>query len=425
MPYLNYYLDVETEITRADLREVSAHISLSKDQNDAYLYGEFDLKATRTQCKALKLALCNFVRYPSQRILYERTNKATTGTRFNPLQIGQKPLKEVMDKLADAGYIKQTIGENKYKHSSENSFALRTEVISTQGVLDLAEKLGINKDTVISNNPCLVILREKKSDGGRMLEYSDSAYTRHTQTLMTNYCAYLNKHSIKVESTGEVFSDITLRRSYRDWDHKKSLLYGGRVGNYWMSNSVSKADRATITIDDEPTVELDYNASKLNTLNFVTYGNYFPKDEDVYAIEGVDRELIKVLINRCMLNSESRQASSARFDSMCKNKDLIDLKREATLSTTEMVDAVEKRFAFLKQFFYRGEARGEHYSWWEQNILFDIAHQACLYGVPALTVHDSFIVKESDLGVMDMLMYSTAIPDLYKEVSLIQGDDVN
>ena len=89
MPYLNYYLDVETEITRADLREVSAHISLSKDQNDAYLYGEFDLKATRTQCKALKLALCNFVRYPSQRILYERTNKATTGTRFNPLQIGK------------------------------------------------------------------------------------------------------------------------------------------------------------------------------------------------------------------------------------------------------------------------------------------------------------------------------------------------
>ena len=420
MPYLNYYLDVEREITRAEVREVSAHISLSKDQNDAYLYGEFDLKATRTQCKALKLVLCNFVRYPFQRILYERTNKATTGTRFNPLQIGQKPLKEVMDKLAEAGYIKQTLGENKFKHSSENSYALRTEVISTQGVLDLAENLGIGIDTLVTNNPCLVILREKKTDGGRMLEYKDSAYTEHTQLLMTNYCTYLNKHSIKVESTGEVFEDIILRRSYRDWDHKKSLLYGGRVGNYWMSNSVSKADRRTITIDGEATVELDYNASKLNTLNSISYGNYFPQDEDVYAIEGVDRELIKVLVNRCMLNSESRQASSARFDTMCKNKDLIDLKREATLSTTEMVDAVEQRFESLQHFFYQGEAQGEHYSWWEQNILFEIAHQACLYDVPALTVHDSFIVKESDKDTMEMLMYSTAMPDVYKEMSLIK-----
>ncbi len=420
MPYLNYYLDVEREITRAEVREVSAHISLSKDQNDAYLYGEFDLKATRTQCKALKLVLCNFVRYPFQRILYERTNKATTGTRFNPLQIGQKPLKEVMDKLAEAGYIKQTLGENKFKHSSENSYALRTEVISTQGVLDLAENLGIGIDTLVTNNPCLVILREKKTDGGRMLEYKDSTYTVHTQLLMTNYCNYLNKHSIKVESTGEVFEDIILRRSYRDWDSNKSLLYGGRVGNYWMSNSVSKADRATITIDGEATVELDYNASKLNTLNSISYGNYFPQDEDVYAIEGVDRELIKVLVNRCMLNSESRQASSARFDTMCKNKDLIDLKREATLSTTEMVDAVEQRFKSLQQFFYQGEAQGEHYSWWEQNILFEIAHQACLYDVPALTVHDSFIVKESDKDTMEMLMYSTAMPDVYKEMSLIK-----
>ena len=253
-----------------------------------------------------------------------------------------------------------------------------------------------------------------------MLEYKDSAYTEHTQLLMTKYCAYLNKHTIKVSSTGEAFEDITLRRSYRDWDHKKSLLYGGRVGNYWMSNSVSKADRATITIDGEATVELDYNASKLNTLNSISYGNYFPQDEDVYLLDGVDRELFKVLVNRCMLNSESRQASSARFDSMCKNDDLIELKRDATLSTTEMVDAVEQRFKSLQQFFYQGEAQGEHYSWWEQNILFEIAHQACLYDVPALTVHDSFIVRESDKDTMEMLMYSTAMPDVYKEMSLIK-----
>ena len=61
----------------------------------------------------------------------------------------------------------------------------------------------------------------------------------------------------------------------------------------------------------------------------------------------------------------------------------------------------------------------EHYSWWEQNILFSIADQARIWDIPAITKHDAFIIPENDKEMMMQIMYSTSIPEIFSQYSLI------
>ena len=50
----------------------------------------------------------------------------------------------------------------------------------------------------------------------------------------------------------------------------------------------------------------------------------------------------------------------------------------------------------------QGKAMGQHYQWLEANLVFHVAHQLTLQGVPALTVHDEFIVREQDAELADL-----------------------
>ena len=416
MPYFNFYLDADLEIDKDQLHTASEEVSETILEDDGsyqhYLYDSLYKIRTRKQLKALKLILCNLVQFENKKILYSRRHTETLPQRYNPQQIGTKVIKTVVDELEESGYLKNKTGDNSYKQKEDNSPALKSEIISTDGVILLAEKLGVVAKSIYKNNPSHLFFRETKTYGGKFIDFEETEYTQHIEKLMSEYCAFLNQHTIINLKTGEQYEDIHLIRTYRNRKNKFPLLYGGRSGGYWHQER-------DITIDGKATVELDYNASLINNLHKFLFNSYLNtgREEDLYHIEGVDRKLVKILITRCMINSESRSESSARFTFFCDKDEYKDLKKESKLTTSELVDAVEEKFAVLKDYFYRGKDRAEHYAWIDQNHLFFIAHQASLNGICALTVHDSFIVKESDKDTMEMLMYSTAMPEIYKRLS--------
>ena len=289
-----------------------------------------------------------------------------------------------------------------------------SEMASTEQLLELADQLGITTDVIYKKDSSHIKLRSLLSDGGRFIDFKDTEYTRHIDKIMSEYCNFLNQQTIINELTGEEYSGVLLNRSYRDRDGKQSLIYGGRSGGHWMSG-----DRE-ITINGEATIEFDYNASILNNLHKHLFGSYLNADSevDLYAIEDVHRDVTKALITRCMLNAKSRTQSTMRFNSLLeKDADLNQKREQTSLSTKAIVDAIQNKFSNLKHLFYQGPDQAEHYSWIDQNHLFFIAHQAALNGICALTVHDSFIVKESDKDTMEMLMYSTSMPEIYKRLS--------
>lgn len=414
MPNFNYYLDADLDIEKHNLVALSKEISNTLAADNTHRCDPLTNKWTLTQLKVLKFVLCNLVKYPNIGVLYERKHQATLSKRYNPNQIGIKVLNAVIDKLDEAGFIQHTPGDNKWKHTKENSPALMSEMASTEQLLELADQLGITTDVIYKKDSSHIKLRSLLSDGGRFIDFKDTEYTRHIDKIMSEYCNFLNQQIIVNELTGEEYSGVLLNRSYRDRDGKQSLIYGGRSGGHWMSG-----DRE-ITINGEATVEFDYNASILNNLHKHLYGSYLNTDSevDLYAIENVHRDVTKALITRCMLNAKSRTQSTMRFNSLLeKDADLNQKREQTSLSTKAIVDAIQNKFSNLKHLFYQGPDQAEHYSWIDQNHLFFIAHQASLNGICALTVHDSFIVKESDKDTMEMLMYSTAMPEIYKKMS--------
>ena len=162
--------------------------------------------------------------------------------------------------------------------------------------------------------------------------------------------------------------------------------------------SFPKAKRKKITINGEPVVAVDYPASQANVLyKQVTGASLHP--EDPYEVDELHRETVKYLM-KMMLNNGSQRGAS-----MAAKENLASLKKRAAEAfesdsqkhggIAAMMRLVEDRNAPIAKCFYQGKARGQYYAWLESNLVFEVAKYLTDQGVPALTVHDEFIVPES------------------------------
>jgi len=103
---------------------------------------------------------------------------------------------------------------------------------------------------------------------------------------------------------------------------------------------------------------------------------------------------------------------------LAKGKERIEAKPAAIAAEKKLgskgavINAILKRNKPIAPCLMHSKAMGQHYSWLEANLIFHVAHQLSLMDVPALTVHDEFIVKEEDKGMAEMVMYGTWPLDL-------------
>ena len=70
--------------------------------------------------------------------------------------------------------------------------------------------------------------------------------------------------------------------------------------------------------------------------------------------------------------------------------------------------AIVERNAPIAECFFRGKAKGQKYAWLEANLVFEVARRLARSGVPALTVHDEFIVPVGTEALVREFMYTTA-----------------
>ena len=69
--------------------------------------------------------------------------------------------------------------------------------------------------------------------------------------------------------------------------------------------------------------------------------------------------------------------------------------------------AIAERNAPVAECFFRGKAKGQEYAWHEANLVFEVARRLARSGVPALTVHDEFIVPVDMEDIVREFMYTT------------------
>ena len=119
-----------------------------------------------------------------------------------------------------------------------------------------------------------------------------------------------------------------------------------------------------------------------------------------------------------MLNNASAQAASlAANKNISEQKKLVrddyssDLRRFKTVSA--MMKAIADRSTSIAQCFFKDKAMGQQYAWLEANLVFEVAILLARMDVPALTVHDEFIVPVDMVEAVHEVRYTTAFTDLW------------
>jgi hypothetical protein len=225
---------------------------------------------------------------------------------------------------------------------------------------------------------------------------------------MSEYCGFLNQHYFEVD--GESLGHIHLVRKHSDWDGSGELKFGGRAWLPYMQ--FSSAKRARIKIDGQPVTAVDYPASQLNVIYKHLTGEFLAPD-DPYEVDGMARSTAKFLVN-IMINNESERAASLTANKNAPEKlkthefKRYEEDRKTFGSVSKLMTAIVERNKPIAQCFFKGKSQGQQFAWLEANLVFEVARRLPRSGVPALTVHDEFIVPDGNEELVREFMYTTS-----------------
>ena len=210
----------------------------------------------------------------------------------------------------------------------------------------------------------------------------------------------------------------------------QDLEHGGRF--YCPFQNMPSEDRAYIRIDGEKTVELDFKAIHINIL--YSLANKQLKG-DPYLVDGIDRKVMKLLMLRLVNSNVGGFKSVITVSGNPENKaiyaqyerDLLHYEQEKALGN----ECVKPRNPFPFENFIPGipdnltgddvyrlitdkhrpiahlfgaDQLGTRLQNIDSNIMSEILMNLAKQGIPALPVHDSVIVRESDQAIANDVM---------------------
>ncbi len=409
MAYINLYLTTGQTLNKEDVVKVGQMFN-----------PKFPTKWTNASMPTLENLLCNLVRFENEPILYEQRAKPNVMPRYNPMGLGHKILIDkqsgVLWKLINMKLVKQTLGKNPY-FVKENEKVVTSEFKSTNGVIEFAKLLGITKKKIYEvEGSHHVILKVPQKE--KLLDYKDSALTKHIEELMTEYNNFLNSYSIVCD--GEKFTNIKLRRTFRDLDGDRSLKYGSRAGRYWHNTKRTKRKK-TLRINRSKYASIDLVSSQMNFLYAYRFKTKLSQ-EDRYAVPGYEgttnRKFVKGMTN-IMLNTKNSRRANGGFLGWLNDEDRRYLKKifnNDPLDLFQLQRDIRKHHKDIADMFYQPKI-GMNLQFLESSHIFEVALQCCRQGVPALTLHDEIMVRHDDKDIAEMIMNGTALNKrLYKAI---------
>ena len=365
---------------------------------------------TKAQRHALHCILSNVGKYKGHTILFSLRNQANELPQYNPHGYGQKPLIAVIKQLQNNGLLVLQKGKPWFSTNEQGEGEDRrlSQFKASDQLIKICDDLGYTAEATQSNSEGFVELRTVKSK--KRITYTETPYSTYTNELMSEYCEFLNQHQFEVD--GEGLGHIHLVRKYSDWDGSGELKFGGRTWLPYMQ--FGSAKRSRIKIDGQPVTAIDYPASQLNVLYKHITGEFL-QSEDPYEVDGMARSTVKYLVS-IMLNNDSYYGASRAANKKENLKDKLKTKAKIEQyhkdiksfgSLKQLMIAIEQRNAPIAECFLKGKAQGQQYAWLEANLVFEVARRLARSGVPALTVHDEFIVPEGMEDLVWEFMYRT------------------
>ena len=328
-----------------------------------------------------------------------RSNDYSAGTRYAKLFLSFRQFKAAYEGLRDCGYLQVDKRGGRYRASGK---AWNTKIRATQKLIELlTQKAKIHPFRIVRASSAETILL--KNEQKQLIEYPDTAATSKMRENLERINRILLRHWTDLEITDDEFSQLqtrlagdtereaidftrrTLHRVFNDGSFEKDgRFYGG-----WWQN-VPKEYRRYITINNKPTVELDYSGLHPRIL-YGLAGLQPPKDPYLIGIEPKHRDLAKVALNAIINVGSGRISRAEGYDPS-----------KVGMEWREFLQVIEEAHKPIAQFFRVG------YGLRLQFLDSQMAEQVLLHfgqnDIPCLPVHDSFVMHHGYEDELEQVM---------------------
>lgn len=307
--------------------------------------------------------------------------------------------------LISLGYLRRT---SRGFHNPETGQGTLTRYVATSKLLELIKQAvsDLNKLVVDpSYSQIGEVIRIRMTTGTRrykgrlikikeLIDYEDTEETQAMREVVNAINEFLLEHWVDLELSDEEWkilpTDLTDRQgSRRDLDLTSRQLYrvfnspdlskGGRLyGGWWQQ--IPARYRSRITIDGQPTVELDYSSLHPAML-YALEGIKLPADPYSTALGREHRDITKRVFN-ALINAETSLNGPPRG---------LDLAAYG-LKWDHVKNAVVESFAPLSKYFQTGV--GLELQRKDSDMALRIMTDLMRRGIVVLPVHDSFLVQQ-------------------------------
>ena len=361
-----------------------------------------------TQFKALRLLLCNMYNQGQKQVRVSRRKQPLGGKKDNPIDIKYSAINGSLDKLEANGYIIQELGSHEEKKM--------TTMLPTDRLMQWFEDTGWSDEGVDKRVGTYITLRKAKKDNGKSIyiDYEDTDYSKWLSEEIKKYDQLLNNSRIMLlnedGTEDREFKKFTVQRKFirhNFKDKNTEFTFGGRMPGPWTN--LSSELRKNITINGQPTIELDRKASHLNAMYQVITDAPYPYDDDPYhiVVDGysVPRHIAKNFSSFMQGSKSPRGAAQSvinhyRYDALKvknpKDKDIkkyeeyIEFKKK--VMPLDIAQTILNKHPKISKYYNNGKEYGDFISCWESDIVFEIVMELTKIGIPCLTIYDSFIV---------------------------------
>jgi len=317
-------------------------------------------------------------------------------SRYNPLRISIRKIKKIITLLIKHEFIDHRKGRF-VKHDRELSY--RSRIRPTSKFLIFMKKYFVKRQHIFRLGSDVIILKNSKK---YVEDYTDDEYTSRIRDDCLTYNNNLDSTKISLLRNKQVKNylnekNIDFKNKSYQRIFNRDFKQGGRFyGPWWLG--IPSELRQYITINNNKTAEYDYSSLIIHQIYSEIGLNYFEENtysDDPYLLKGVpdtERKINKAII-QIGLNCEDLDSLNKALLSQYKKGKLIGNKPKKK--------EIEKRLNIFKEMNprisdYVYSKCALRFQYQDSEIARKIIQRCSRYLIPVLSVHDSFIVEETN-----------------------------
>lgn len=339
-----------------------------------------------------------------EKLLYSRdkSNFSTAKTKYNRRGIQTHRLLKAIDILEALGYIYNFIGKG---HVDKEKRIMSYITPSEAFIAEFCSKDEEVQSAIAAYNASLqtIILR---NEYGKAIDYQDNKNIKKARKIVEKLNKINELYDIR-DGEGNTMTNIYSRIFNKDFEHGGRYFHSDALK---IKNKKTKA-RLDVTINGEQVVEIDFSNLHYRITSLMEQISMENLPLDVYMdilperLQDEDhRELIKLSIN-ILFNSTTEESAERAINKEITKFKLQGWQIDKSLNTGKKV---REYIYSMTPDFIRCYCRSDSFglalqnadSWLAQRVIEKFVEDM----KPILPIHDSFVVRMSDVGMLENAM---------------------